>query len=369
MDPALLITDSFWKDAAPCAWSSIPDLPQLSSHVLFETSGSSGKPKWIAIHKKALLASAQAVNQHLRVDATSIWGLALPIHHVGGFGVAARAYQAGCGFNVFPDRWNPHAFAAWLGENRVTHTSLVPAQVHDLVSHHISCPDTLKAVVVGGGHLDVKSGASARSLGWPVLASYGMTEASSQIATQRLELLDQPYHPAPIDILPLWETRTDEAGRLSIRGPALFSGTIENGAYIPRPHEWHETSDQVLLENNTLSPQGRLDTRVKILGELVDPEAIEQEIADLSESENGPVCFLIIPSPDARSENKLICVCETQDAADHLIPLLAAYNHTAPGFRRLPHPAVIGTFPRSELGKIRRKAVAQIYQQSDILDQ
>ena len=74
-----------------------------------------------------------------------------------------------------------------LADRGVTHTSLVPTQVHDLVKADLRAPETLKAIVVGGGHLDAATGRLARTLGWPVLASYGMTEAASQIATQTLE--------------------------------------------------------------------------------------------------------------------------------------------------------------------------------------
>ena len=179
---------AFWNDPAPfaagCFPDRIPELPELQGHVLFETSGSTGTPKWIALSKDALLASASAVNAHLGVTKSSCWGLALPAHHVGGFGVAARAFAAGCAFREFGKKWNPAEFTIWLGENQVTHTSLVPTQVHDLVSAELRAPESLAAIVVGGGRLDEATGQAARNLGWPVLASYGMTEAASQIATQ-----------------------------------------------------------------------------------------------------------------------------------------------------------------------------------------
>ncbi len=112
--------------------------------------------------------------------------------------MAARAFAAGCGFSEFGRRWDAPAFAAWLAENQVTHTSLVPTQVHDLVAAGVQAPVSLRAIVVGGGHLDAATGRAARALGWPVLASYGMTEAASQIATQGLDSLKTLYQPAPL---------------------------------------------------------------------------------------------------------------------------------------------------------------------------
>src|SRR6478735_5976408 len=151
MDASVITRSAFWDDPAPMGSGEIPSLPELTGHVLFETSGSSGKPKWIALSKPALLVSAAAVNRHLAVNTNSCWGLALPLAHVGGFGVAARAYEAGCGFRHFDRRWNAAGFYEWLERYQITHTSLVPTQVHDLVKARLSAPSALTAIVVGGG--------------------------------------------------------------------------------------------------------------------------------------------------------------------------------------------------------------------------
>ncbi len=88
-------------------------------------------------------------------------------------------------------------FAEEMNEGAVTLTSLVPTQVHDLVQCALACPPSLRAVVVGGAELDPVLGERARELGWPVLQSYGMTEAASQVATASLASLDRPYASSP----------------------------------------------------------------------------------------------------------------------------------------------------------------------------
>ena len=62
-------------------------------------------------------------------------------------------------------------------------SSLVPAQVLDLVRAGLRPPPVLRAIVVGGGAISAELYRDARALGWPVLPSYGMTECCSQIAT------------------------------------------------------------------------------------------------------------------------------------------------------------------------------------------
>lgn len=356
MDATLLTSDEFWNDPA----CPLQDIPELGGHVLFDTSGSSGVPKQVAISKKALLVSARAVNEHLGVGSESCWGLVLPLNHVGGFGVAARAHEAGCGFQEFGRRWEPVNVRKWLEEHEITHTSLVPTQVYDLVKEHLRAPVSLQAIVVGGGHLDSAIGQAARNLGWPVLASYGMTEASSQIATQAPDSLKQPYQSAPVSLLPIWDARVSLEEILEISGPALFSGYLSGGRFIPRENDWYATTDRALLENGTITPMGRVDALVKILGELVDPEAIEQELSVLSQGRFIPGSFAVVAIPDERAENALVPVFESSIDQALIDSTLTLYQTQAPGFRRLRPALVVKHIPRSELGKIQRKPLAAI---------
>src|SRR6266851_5614716 len=67
----------------------------LEAHVWMATSGTTGVQKLTALSKKALLASAAAVNHHLDARASDAWCRVLPPFHVGGLGIEARAYLAG----------------------------------------------------------------------------------------------------------------------------------------------------------------------------------------------------------------------------------------------------------------------------------
>lgn len=358
MDASLLTGAAFWDDQVP----ALPGIPELAGHVLFETSGSTGDPKWIAVSKQALLVSAAAVNRHLGVTGKSCWGLALPLNHVGGFGVAARAYEAGCGFRDFGRPWDAAGFREWLALHEITHTSLVPTQVHDLVKAELTAPGSLVAIVVGGGHLDASTGQAARDLGWPVLASYGMTEAASQIATQALTELHAVYQPAPIPLLPIWKARLTPGNLLAISGPALFSGHVSGGRFIPREADWHITADRVALEHETITPLGRADALVKILGELVDPEAVERELVSMSEGRLAPGTFAIIAIPDERAGSALVPVFEASVDPVAAAATLSRYQQAAPGFRKLGTMLVVRNLPRGELGKLRRSELASIYQ-------
>ncbi|MEI6178755.1 MAG: AMP-binding protein [Verrucomicrobiota bacterium] len=365
MDPSLLITPAFWSDPTPVVAGvfpgELPDDPRLSGQVLFETSGSSGNPKWIALSKLALQASAAAVNRHLDVIASSCWGLVLPLHHVGGFGVAARACQAGCRLEIFDGRWDAASFVSWVADRGVTHTSLVPTQVHDLVAGGHRAPTCVTAIVVGGGCLDERTGGDARALGWPVLASYGMTEACSQIATCKPFSLDIPYLTAPLPLLPIWQVRVGVDQRLRLSGSALFSGYVvregERWIYQPRTGEWFESADRVAIGEGGLTPLGRADLLVKVLGELLDPEMIEREMMEISNGKLGSGSFVVVALPDARAEHVLVPVFDAGVDTEMVSSVLMEYRRLAPGFRRLREAVFLKSFPRSLLGKPRRAEI------------
>jgi O-succinylbenzoic acid--CoA ligase len=226
--------------------------------------------------------------------------------------------------------------------------------VHDLVAADLRAPSGLAAIVVGGGHLSEATGRAARELGWPVLASYGMTEAGSQIATQPLDALQHPYQPAPIPLLPIWQAEISVRETLRISGPALFSGILiqdPSWTFIPLLSPWHDTEDRVRLENHQLTPLGRADSRVKVLGELVDPEAIERSLIQNSNGAIAPGSLVIVAVPDARMEHALVPVVDADVDFPFVQSLVAYHNSATPGMLRLREPLVLWPFPRSPLGK------------------
>ncbi len=358
MDRSLYISPSFWNDPANCVLggelNQIPDLGDLGGSVVFKTSGSTGKSKWVVHEKQAMLISAKAVNAWLGVDQQSKWGLALPIDHVGGFSILARVFQSSCGLVEFEGKWNASEFTQWLGSENVTHVSLVPTQLHDLVEASLKAPENLCAVVVGGGRLTDALGQAARDLGWPVLASYGMTEAGSQIATQSTHQLNQPFRESGLEILPIWRVESDSDERLSISGDALFRGYIFEEGNIARfePLLGNEflTHDRGMVSGNFLKPLGRMDFFVKVLGVLVDLESIERRFLEVAAGRVTPEKFAVIALPDHRKEHVLVAVFESEIAAD----CVEKYQRVTPGIEQLEQSLSFPCFPRSSLGKLRR---------------
>ncbi|MGZ8867916.1 MAG: AMP-binding protein, partial [Thermoanaerobaculia bacterium] len=185
-------------------------VPGLRGHVWVATSGSSGALKLVALSKDAILSSAAAVNDHLDARPGDVWGRVLPSFHVGGLGIDARAALTGSRVEAFG--WDPRRFAA----GGFTLSSLVPAQVRDLVSAGLRAPRDLRAIVVGGGNLSDDLYSAGRELGWPLLPSYGLSEAASQVATATLQSKE-------LRILRHIQVRIDD-GRIALSGASLLTG-------------------------------------------------------------------------------------------------------------------------------------------------
>jgi O-succinylbenzoic acid--CoA ligase len=320
--------------------------------VLFATSGSSGRPKLVAHTTASLHASAEAVNRHLGCGPQDVWLRALPLYHVGGFGMHVRSDLAEGRIAVLGAPWSPDALAAAVVAEGATVLSLVPTQVYDLAGAGLRCPATVRVAVVGGGHLDPALAARARDLGWPLLASYGSTEAGSQVATER-----EPG--GGMVVLGGWEVRRSDRGELEVRGPALFEGywepDPETGRFRSRdprlPEGWFATGDAATVgqrgTDTLVSDVHRLSRTVKVLGELADLDALEAAA--------GPG-VAIIALPDARAGSRLVAVAERGAGFD-----LLRFNASRPGFERVDEVIWVRSLPRTGSGKVARAEVTALF--------
>lgn len=313
----------------------------------FATSGSSGSPpKAILFTRGSLDVCVRGALDHLHAERGD-WCCPLPVWHVGGAMIHLRASLAGTAVHTLHGKWNPHAYADLMKNSGARWSSLVPTQVVDLVSLGLRAPSTAGCIIVGGGALDVETGRKARALGWPVVQSYGMTESGSQLATA---FPGAPYHTDRLSLLPHWQAETDEGGLLRFQGEGKPYGRLltqpQGGFLLERaePQEWWRTRDLVRLEGRLLTFLRRADRLVKVLGELVDPDAVQDALR-----RSVPEAVVeAVPHPRAGME---LVACGP--AAAPLEHACRAWNAAAPGPQRIR--AVMETpIPLTVMGKLDR---------------
>lgn len=321
----------------------------LRSSVVIATSGSSGTAKFVVLAKSALLASARSVNAHCGVTADDIWLGGLSTFHVGGLGIYARAVSNGA--SVVPMAWDTWtrdgaALIAALEASRATLTSLTPVHLSDLVRAEVKAPSSLRGVFLGGGRIDPLLVERARALGWPVWATYGMSESASQIATSTGGAIDW------LPLLPIWEAATDAEGRLRIRGEALFTGYATKGDGdwtfdTGRDDEgWFTTGDRVELRGRALRFLGRSDDLVKVSGELVSLSSLSARVAECG------LTGLVVAVPHERRENELVLVLEGGDEK-----ALGIFNEGLAPIEQVSRVVVLDSLPRTDAGKVDRAGV------------
>ena len=197
-----------WKNLKP---------PFFPGHIYLFTSS---HRKIAVLPKEAFLVSARTVNRHLKCVAEDRWLIALPLTHVAGIAVLARSFCGSFSIVKMPGAWNPKVFRNVLKTEKITLSALVPAQVYDVVGSGLSAPDSLRAVLVGGGALSPSLYRKARGLGWPLLPSYGLTELCSQVAVAGLSSVKNPIS-AVADSPSLLEGKRSAKGEsVSLTAPA-----------------------------------------------------------------------------------------------------------------------------------------------------
>lgn len=335
------------------SWSRLQ--PELSGHLLFATSGSSGGRKWVALSRQALLASAAMVNQHLYAGANDRWLMVLPEFHVGGMGILARCYDAGSELVKLEGKWNPELYHQTIEVDGISLSSLVPTQLYDLVQKGLYAPQSLRALMIGGGRLGDDVYEQAMNLGWPVIETYGMTETCSQIATATLASRD-------LTLLPSWQAKLSDRDCLSIKGDALFTGYVACSGKVcelidPKQDGWFTSEDVVEYGDNQISVKGRADRCVKVLGELVNLSEVEAKVVASVDIGLPVGSIAVVALPDPRKGCKLILCGEQSNDLDQI---LEDYNLHSHPVERLDGICVLSEIPLSPLGKIRYGLIAQV---------
>ena len=322
----------------------------LSGHLFVMTSGRY-QQKIVALSKKAFLHSAKAVNQHLKVQKKDRWLVTLPLFHVGGLSILARSFLSDSLYFINNQKWNPVQFSQQLKEHQIAFTSLVPAQVYDLIFLKIRSPSCLKAIVVGGGKLHPHLYQKAREFNWPLLPSYGLTEMSSQVATAELNSLNQKEYPQLL-VLPHCQVRIHHE-KIQVKSPALLTGWMDDqkSFQIHKEGDWWETKDQGIFDKPYLQVFGQ-DRLIKILGEKVSLDKLENQLLKIQMDQNISGEYQLLATPHERTEYQIDLVTNQTDKTQWM-KLKKYFNQQVLPFERMKNCYVLPALPKGTLSKIQ----------------
>lgn len=205
------------------------------------TSGTTGEPRGAVLTRSALIASAHASEANLGWRADDCWLLCMPIAHVGGLSILTRCLLARrC--VALASRFEAALLPEWIATQGLTLISLVPTMLTRVLDEHPAWtpPPHLRAVLLGGAAASPKLLKRAAARRVPVLVTYGLTEACSQVTTTRYAIRGDPADQGSGEPLPGVEVRIVD-GRIQVRGATLMAG-YWNEAPLP-PAAWFDTGD------------------------------------------------------------------------------------------------------------------------------
>jgi O-succinylbenzoic acid--CoA ligase len=284
----------------------------------------------------------------------------MPLYHIGGLAIVLRSALYGTSVVLHSD-FDARAVLHSLQHDRISTVSLVPTMLARLLdaSGDAQFPTSLRFVLLGGGPIPMDLVLRARRARVPIAASYGLTEAASQVAT--LAPAEDEAHLGSVgQALPGVELRiVDEngrdqpaevAGEIRVRAAQVMSGYLNLPEQTARTLEagWLHTGDI-----GTLSTEGYLtllDRRSDLIvsgGENVYPAEVEAvllchpdvaaaAVVGRSDPSWGQVvhAFVVPRAARAASAEELIAHCRSRLAGFKLprvIELVTSLPQAKPG--------------------------------------
>lgn len=339
--------------------SELPGPPgEGSLHSLVATSGTTAGPRAVELTLGNHLASARGARDRLDLRPEDRWYAALSLAHVGGLAMVIRAAVVGSSLVLRP-AFDAGELARLLEAGEVTHASLVPVMLRRLLEAREDrpAPGELRCLLVGGAAAPPALIRAAVDRDYPVALTYGLTEASSQVATAPPALVrEKPACVGPP--LPEVEVRVGEDEEIRVRGPTVARGVM--GGELPVDAEgWLHTGDAGRLDaDGHLHVTGRLSGRIVTGGVTVDPAEVEATLAA------HPVvreCAVVGVPDDEWGERVAAAVVPSEVAPedeDRLRQSLEEYSEESLSPARRPRIwSFVEALPRNANGKPDRESI------------
>jgi O-succinylbenzoic acid--CoA ligase len=328
---------------------------------LVYTSGTAGRPKGVMLSPRSFYWSAVGSALHLGVEVDDRWLACLPLFHVGGLSILLRSALYGSAAIVQPG-FDPGAVNRALDEEGATLVSLVPTMLRRLLEARGEkrSPESLRCVLLGGSGSPRGLVKRARALGFPVLCTYGLTEAASQVATQPLGLDGfegeaglRPLPGSSVQVVNAAGARVcGEPGEILVRGPTLMHGYSNHPSEEALRDGWLHTGDIGIQDaDGGLCVLDRRSDLIISGGENVYPAEVESvllehpavsevAVAGCADREYGrrPTAWLVLRPGHAIDVNELRSFCGGR-LARYKIPV--AFT-------------VVEALPRNASGKLAR---------------
>ncbi len=355
--------------------------------ILF-TSGTTGQPKAVPLTVANHHASALASRQRLGADSNDRWLCSMPLCHVGGLAILLRSAIYGTCVELTTG-FDPDHILHLLQTRPITLASFVPTMLYRLLEaadhqsiHNIQ--SNLRAILIGGGSIDPELLRTARRRGLPVVPTYGMTEASTQITTlapstntdpqnDHLDTAGRPLNGIEIRIaLPdNSDCQPDQIGTILVRGPMLTRGYLSspnntepnNTEQDDRfPNGWYKTGDNGRLDQDGyLTIEHRHGDLIVTGGENVDPNEVERTLRQLQTIKDVAIVGIDHPEWGQSVAAAIVCTNIPGDP-DAFLDSLTQHCRTQLARFKVPRNwQIVTEIPRTASGKVLKEQTRLLF--------
>ena len=354
------------RRASPSRDDAGKSIVPVAPLALLCTSGTTGTPKAVVLSNAACHASALAAGRRLEYGDGQAWLATLPLHHVGGLSILLRAAIFGAEV-VLRDGFDAAQARADISRFSIRHASLVPTMLHRLLAlEPVSVASSALAdccFLVGGAALAGELVRRAAAGGLDVRATYGMTEAASQVTTtERGEVVAFPASAGCA--LDGTDVRIDAPdrdgyGEIVVTGNTLFSGYFADAAAT---HAVLRDGALFTGDIGRLDAGGRLyvaSRRTDLIvtgGENVRPEEVERVL----ESHPAVAEAGVYGVPDEEWGQRVSAVVVARDGARIDAAELDAWCRARLAAFKIPRLIeVAASLPRTSGGKLMRNKLRE----------
>jgi O-succinylbenzoic acid--CoA ligase len=352
--PAHVIADPVRDHGADEA-SKIGAAPDGRTLAIVYTSGSQGSPRGARLSRRAFRASAAAHAAHLGWAPADRWLLCMPPAHVGGLSILTRCLIARRCVVLGAKTFDPAEVVRIMARDRVTLLSVVPTMLRRLLmlEEPVWAPGPdLRAVLVGGAPFADGLRAFAVSRKVPALATYGCTEACSQITTQTFAESARPGSGGPL----LGIDVRIEGNEIQVRGDVLMDGYLgeDRAGASWTADGWFRTGDLgCFLPDGQLLVRGRVDDRIVTGGENVSPEEVEAWLESVPGIASA--CVFGLPHDDWGQE--VVAALAVEPTGYHRDTLVRRLESELAPHKRPKRIALLDLMPLNRSGKVDRAEV------------
>lgn len=276
-----------------------PAVPATAQDValILHTSGTTSRPKIVPLSHANLCASARNISQTLHLQASDCGLHVMPMFHIHGL-IAGLLAPMAVGGSVFcTPGFNALRFFGWMKECRPTWYTAVPTMHQAILARaspnlQVIRDNPLRFVRSSSSSMPPQVIAEIeRVFGAPLIESYGMTEATHQMASSPLP----PARRIPGSVglaagpqIAIMDENQQLLGSGQI-GEVVIQGDNVTAGYENNPLAnsegfvagWFRTGDQGVLDaDGYLTLTGRLKEIINRGGEKISPREVDEVLMD-----------------------------------------------------------------------------------------